>query len=807
MIPDHYDHRHKKPYVSAVAPHSRALNVPNESWLMEHLRAAIADVPWKPILQRVPGLLIIFILLFALFGSTYTPWAFASYFLLLHGMFVANSLRTAYAVFVAYTHSKAHSMTDWYAKYCRETGVVGGSDNTHDLAFDHIMHIIIVPNYKETMDTLCETLDVLASHRRAMTQYKICMAMEEAEMGSSEKAQELLLMYGEHFYEITYTIHPSGRPGEIRGKSSNVAWAARQMAMRCGPRHDHEIVTVMDADTGFAEDYFLAMSYHYAVASPEQRRIMLFCPSTVFDRNAKNVPSFVRVTDMFWSIGVISNLYPSSPVKIPCSAYSVSMDLAISIGFWDTDPGSIGEDMHMYLKCFFSTNGQLIVKTIFSPASQCNIEGTGSGVMGYLDGFTARYVQGKRHLWGTLDFGYALRRTIMSYVAPETQGIIQLKNTNYSKFGKDETQAGTIKLSLLLTLAHRLVECHILMGQFLSLVALTALVIPSNNSIYLPISEYIWSFLSPTETVNPVVLFSLNAGFWIRLACVVFNLPTFYYYEKYHQWVGFDRWNLQDRSEGLSGRRVDSAADLSYIPEGVFPGYDQPKVQYIGLRPQLASPRVYPWAVLDWVATPFSGLLFFSGPQYHAQLSHLFTDRLDYKVAAKPTLNRASGLLPLASTDSLVPIAFTDVLVETNTRHRSNSFHSLPNLLTPIHLKAGVPLSPLSSPSPSVLSSPRASVSSASSATTLIAAAASAAAVSGPTHSSFSTYTSSKYDEFEATSTISSKGDEGYFDETDDLVPSVTTTHFVASLGAPHSIASHSGNMSHTQGSAVSVHV
>jgi hypothetical protein len=49
-------------------------------------------------------------------------------------------------------------------------------------------------------------------------------------------------------------------------------------------RHEHEILTIMDADTCFAEDYFTAVTYNYCVASPEQRKIMMFAPSTVFDR-------------------------------------------------------------------------------------------------------------------------------------------------------------------------------------------------------------------------------------------------------------------------------------------------------------------------------------------------------------------------------------------------------------------------------------------------------------------------------------------------------------------------------------------
>jgi hypothetical protein len=110
--------------------------------------------------------------------------------------------------------------------------------------------------------------------------------MEESEPECEEKALTLLRSYSDSFLDLTYTIHPVGRPNEIRGKSSNVAWAVSEVARKHSStsRRDHEIVTVMDADTCFAEDYFTSVTFHYTVASPEQRRIMMFAPSTIFDR-------------------------------------------------------------------------------------------------------------------------------------------------------------------------------------------------------------------------------------------------------------------------------------------------------------------------------------------------------------------------------------------------------------------------------------------------------------------------------------------------------------------------------------------
>ena len=71
------------------------------------------------------------------------------------------------------------------------------------------------------------------------------------------------------------------------------------------------------------------------------------------------------------------------------------------VGFWDTGPEAVGEDMHMFVKCFLSTGGNLRVETIYSPASQLNVVGSHhdeGGVVGWLSDMGARYAQGARHV-------------------------------------------------------------------------------------------------------------------------------------------------------------------------------------------------------------------------------------------------------------------------------------------------------------------------------------------------------------------------------------------------------------------------
>ena len=74
--------------------------------------------------------------------------------------------------------------------------------------------------------------------------------MEQKETDAADKAQELISKFEKSFLHVRSTHHPAGLQGEIAGKSSNVAFAARQIV------HVHRaelsagscnvIITVMD---------------------------------------------------------------------------------------------------------------------------------------------------------------------------------------------------------------------------------------------------------------------------------------------------------------------------------------------------------------------------------------------------------------------------------------------------------------------------------------------------------------------------------------------------------------------------------
>ena len=125
---------------------------------------------------------------------------------------------------------------------------------------------------------------------------------------------------------------------------------------------------------------------------------------------------FVRTADILWGGAGLAGYLPWVPVHIPTSVYSLPLPLAEDVGGWDAGPGAIGEDMHMLLKCYFSSRDGLVTVPIFSPASQCNISAgpTNNAVSQVYASLHARYKQALRHMWGSLDFGYSVHRALQN---------------------------------------------------------------------------------------------------------------------------------------------------------------------------------------------------------------------------------------------------------------------------------------------------------------------------------------------------------------------------------------------------------
>lgn len=69
-----------------------------------------------------------------------------------------------------------------------------------------INHTFIIPNFKEEVEILKETLENLASHSDSKN-YIVFLGMEKLEEGAETKAQKLVSEFHDKFKLIWYTIH------------------------------------------------------------------------------------------------------------------------------------------------------------------------------------------------------------------------------------------------------------------------------------------------------------------------------------------------------------------------------------------------------------------------------------------------------------------------------------------------------------------------------------------------------------------------------------------------------------------------
>jgi hypothetical protein len=258
--------------------------------------------------------------------------------------------------------------------------------------------------------------------------------MEASEADSDLKGNMLKEELQHMFREFIVTVHPVNVPGEARGKASNVNYAVRQSYRYLTQERDYSLqdllVTVSDSDSGIPELYTtkLEEAYH----STHNPNTVIYASPTFFSRNPHNVPAVVRIADIMWSAMVIQNLANLRGMIFPCSNYSLSMELAKKVGWWDPYDEAVGEDLHMFLKCFWNTNTVARGVPVYVPINMCHVE-----VDGFFANIKARYVQARRHYSAIPDLSYTLKHFFSTPSPTSTTDIMtEWDPANRSWFGR-----------------------------------------------------------------------------------------------------------------------------------------------------------------------------------------------------------------------------------------------------------------------------------------------------------------------------------------------------------------------------------
>lgn len=284
--------------------------------------------------------------------------------------------------------------------------------------FDRLHHLVLVPTFKESDAILRETLDRLVRQTVPADRISVVLAFEERDSEAPARAARLTDLYARLFANWLVTMHPD-LPGEVKGKSSNMAWAARQVeqVIDAGQIEARNLlVTVCDADSRLDRQYLAALG-HQVLSHPDGR-LHVYQPAILFYANHDRLPLPFRAVSSVFSLYSLARLAASHRL-IPQSTYSLTWWAARRVGYWDVDV--VPEDSHMFFKLWLHLGRRVRTRAIYLPVLADAAEGT---TWWRSSGTT--YQQIRRWAWGVSDIPYLALRTMRAHHIPLHQRIARV---------------------------------------------------------------------------------------------------------------------------------------------------------------------------------------------------------------------------------------------------------------------------------------------------------------------------------------------------------------------------------------------
>lgn len=298
----------------------------------------------------------------------------------------------------SYLTMNAHVKVDWLTI----ARTVPGFDNLH--------HIIVIPEYHEPIHILQRTLENLRRCEYPKDKIIIVLATEAKDPDAETTAQILTKKFSRSFGHFIVTKHTL-QPDEVGGKSSNMAWAGRQVvsAMRgWNIPIENATITSCDADALIHPKYFASLAYHFL--SDPDRTYHFYQGAILFYNNIWRIPFPNKLFNTVSSIWNLSLLSQSSRF-INFSTYSLALKTAVDAGYWGVDV--IPEDYHLFFRVYFTLGAKVHTRGIFLPVMVDAAESHG-----FWRTMINQYEQSKRWAWGVSDLPFVIRGVILHHEIP-----------------------------------------------------------------------------------------------------------------------------------------------------------------------------------------------------------------------------------------------------------------------------------------------------------------------------------------------------------------------------------------------------
>lgn len=353
-------------------------------------------------LEVAPGFVSWSLILFPIWGSFFWPIGVAYYIIIFDVYWFYRSVSMSVMSLLAFYRIRASEKYDW----------MGDVTNFPD--WHKVYHIMVIPNYKEPLQTLERTLEGLRNQTFPSAQIIPIIAFEEraGEEINKPRREALEKKFKGVFAELIFSMHPKDLPNEVVGKSANAAWAAKefQKVWKSHPEWEMDYMTISseDADVVLHPNHLAALTYKFL--DHPQRYHRIWQGAVVYYNNIEDIPWPMRVFNRVSSV-IQMGLLMRPDRLINFSTYSLSLRLMDEVGYWDADV--IPEDYRMFFKAYFATGGQVEVDPIFLPVFADAAESSN-----FWKTFDNTYQQVKRWAWGASDDAYFIKQYFNDDRAP-----------------------------------------------------------------------------------------------------------------------------------------------------------------------------------------------------------------------------------------------------------------------------------------------------------------------------------------------------------------------------------------------------
>ena len=225
-----------------------------------------------------------FLITLPLWLSPFHP-AIVAYFIIAFDLyFFSKCLSTAYSSVVSYNEILFHSQIRYYKKL----------KNLKN--FNVLKHFIIIPNHKEPIYKLKETVKTLTDNDYPdKDSVYLVLAFEKRELESTQKNQIIIDQYQKCFKKIISCYHPL-KKNEEPGKASNQTYAAKivdDYVVKNNIDRKNTLITICDADSQLPKNYFSYLSFQYL--KDKDRLFYFYWAPVLLYNNFWQLPFLVRI--------------------------------------------------------------------------------------------------------------------------------------------------------------------------------------------------------------------------------------------------------------------------------------------------------------------------------------------------------------------------------------------------------------------------------------------------------------------------------------------------------------------------------